>query len=274
MLITLEKYPPENLREDQTKEGRTRPQNLASKAEDLLSFVGLGTLLPMSKKSQAKNPSEVAMLAMQANQERAFPVFWQQVQQFAADADCPPLIRDFFRAMLENKRVLVKAERAPFFLQLVEDIEGWSPVEASTDPWACPVLFLEAEEAEVSQPPPPSTSSRTAQVLDMRSGAVQSLPLSGEVVGICVPDSAGTLILGAPPGLSIEELKERMARMTGLSEVSLIPGPMVSLPDGAFFALLTPGAKAGSTDLLDYFLYQLLGKDGGPPQPPQRPWEA
>lgn len=211
------------------------------------------------------------MLAMQANQERTFPVFWQQVQQFAALADCPPLIRDFFRAMLENKRVLVKAERAPFFLQLVEDIEGWSPAEASTDPWACPVLFLEADEG---QHLPTSTSSRTAQVLDMRSGQVQSLPLSGEVVGICVPDSAGTLILGAPPGLSIEELKERMARMTGLSEVSLVPGPMLSLPDGAFFALLTPGAKAGSTDLLDYFLYQLLGKDGLPPQPPQRPWEA
>ena len=226
----------------------------------------------MSKKSKSTRPlPDPNQIAVSPNTTRPFPLFWQQLKQAATDPDCPPPIRDIFLGLLSGRPRLLEISPSTL-LHILEDLEGWSMEEAKLDPWACPVIFSEFKEAP--QPAPPASNSRTAQVLNLRDGQRHTMPLEGEVLGLCLPDSQGTLIMGASPGLSIEELSQRLSQTKGIDGVSLVAGPMSSLPDGAFFALLTPGAKEGTTNLLDYFLFQLLGKDGLPPEPPRRPWQA
>ena len=236
---------------------------------------------PKPKKSPAPktpHPSNRGKLAVCRNDRRSFPEFWEQARELVADPRCPTFAREFFEAMLAGKMLGIESGRAATFLELIENFPGWSPTEAATNPWACPVMFLDASHVSLPFPkpptPPPTSRARTAQVLDLRTGIASDRALSGEVLGICVPDSEGTLILGAPPGLSLPELQARMANMTGISTASLVPGPMATLPDGAFFALQKPGLPPGSADMRNYELFQLLGKDGQPPQPPPKPWSA
>jgi hypothetical protein len=211
-------------------------------------------------------------IAVSPNLTKRGEGFWQRMKNFAALPNCPPSFHELFQALFHGKTILLEPTQAAVFLELLEGIEGW---DNEADPLACPVLFSVAADQVPCKDPIPNTPSHTAQVLDLRDGEVLSLPLSGEVFGLCVSDSHGTLILSAPPGLPIQEIQKRMANMTGdLSSASLVPGPMASLPDGAFFAVLLPGGNKESLDARNYVLYQMLGKNGRPPQPPQRPWEA
>ena len=119
-----------------------------------------------------------------------------------------------------------------------------------------------ARTREKARTKPSASGTKTAWVRDLRSDEVFPISLSGEALGLCLPGPEGMYGLSAPPELSMEELKARVDAMEGLlSQVSLVPGELASLPLGAIFALPKVGTQEGSTNLMDYELLQLVEKD-------------